>query len=96
MRNNNFESVGEAIQKMLKTFNLKPRYDQTHLINSWERIVGKPIARMTTKLYFKNGVLYVKLDSPAVKNDFQLNKSHVLAVFKNEFGEDLIRDIVLL
>lgn len=95
-RKKEFKSIGDAIRDLLNAYRLNNRFDETALINSWERLVGKPIARNTQSLYMKNRVLFVKFDSPALKNDFLLNKGHVLEMFKKEFGEAMISDIVLL
>jgi len=89
-----FRSVGQAIRDMLNTYRLTHKYDEANLIGSWERLVGKPIAKRTKKIYIKNSVLFVEFDSPTMRNDFSLHKAAVLEMFKKEFGEGIITEII--
>jgi predicted nucleic acid-binding Zn ribbon protein len=89
-----FQSVGQAIRNLLNSYNLQNRFDEANLINSWERLVGKPIARRTKKIYIKNRVLFVEFDSPTMRHDFEFHKPQVLEMFKKEFGEGVITGII--
>jgi predicted nucleic acid-binding Zn ribbon protein len=91
-----FQSVGQAIRDLLNSYRLTSKFDETQLISSWERIAGKPIAKRTKKIYIHNKVLFVELDSPSMKHDFSLHKVQVLDMFKKEFGEGIINDIIAM
>ena len=95
-RKNDFQSVGQAIRELLNSYRLSTKFDETQLINSWERIAGKPIAKRTKKLYIRDKVLFVELDSPSMKHDFSLHKIQVLDLFKKEFGSGIITDIIAM
>ena len=91
-----FQSVGDAIREMLNSYRLKNKYDEANLIESWERLVGKPIAKRTRKIYVKDKILFVEFDSPSMRHDFSLHKVAVLEMFKKEFGEGIITEIVAM
>jgi predicted nucleic acid-binding Zn ribbon protein len=91
-----FQSVGQAIRDLLNSYNLSSRFDEANLLNSWERLVGAPIARRTRKLYIKNSVLFVEFDSPSMRHDFEFHRAYVLEVFKKEFGAGIISNIVAM
>ncbi len=91
-----FQSVGQAIRDMLNSYRLTSKFDEANLIGSWERLVGKPIAKRTKKVYIKNKVLFVEFDSPTMRHDFSLHKTEVLALFKKEFGEGIITEIIAM
>ncbi len=91
-----FQSVGQAIRDLLNSYRLTSKFDETQLIASWERIAGKPIARRTKKIYIRNKVLFVELDSASMKHDFALHKAQVLDLFKKEFGSGIITDIIAM
>lgn len=93
---NDFQSVGQAIRELFNTYKLTSKFDEANLIESWERLVGKPIAKRTKKLYIRNKVLFVEFDSPTMRHDFSLHKSHILDVFKKEFGEGVITEIIAM
>ena len=89
-------TVGEALRELLDTYKLTARYEQTQLIQSWERLMGPPIARRTDKLFIKDQKLYVKLSSAPLKQELNLSKSKILALFLQEFGEVIVEDVVFL
>ena len=39
--------MGQAIRELLNSYRLTSKFDEANLINSWERIAGKPIAKKT-------------------------------------------------
>jgi predicted nucleic acid-binding Zn ribbon protein len=93
---NDIQSIGQAIRNMLSSYRLTNKFDEATLINSWERIAGKPIAKRTKKIYIRDKVLFVELDSPSMKHDFSLHRTQVLELFKKEFGAGIITDIVAM
>jgi len=95
-RKDEFQSVGQAIRNMLNSYRLTNKYDEANMMGSWERLVGKPIAKRTRKLYIKDKVLFVEFDSPTMRRDFALHKSEILELFKKEFGAGVITEIVAM
>jgi predicted nucleic acid-binding Zn ribbon protein len=92
----NTKHIGQAIQQLLSTYQIKSKFDEANLVSSWERLVGKPIAKRTKKVYIRNKVLFVELDSPSLKHDLNLHKTKILDILKNEFGNDAVHEIVLM
>lgn len=88
--------ISQAIQELLKSQHLKPRFDEANVIVSWERIVGKSIARRTRKIYIRNKVLFVELVSPSLKQDLGYHKVQMLELFRKEFGEAVIAEIIFM
>src|SRR5688500_6032815 len=91
-----FQTMGQAIRQLLNSYRLTTKFDEANLIGSWERLAGKPIAKRTKKIYIRNKVLFVELDSPSMKHDFSLHKDQVLELFKKEFGSGIITDIIVM
>ncbi len=88
--------IGQAINKLLSSYHLKSKFDEASVVGSWERLVGKPIARRTKKVFIKNKVLFVQIESSSMKHDISLHKTHILEIFQKEFGKDTIQEIVLM
>jgi predicted nucleic acid-binding Zn ribbon protein len=95
-KKDDIQSVGQAIRNMLNSYRLDTKFDEANIIGSWERIVGKPIARRTRKLSIRNSVLFVEFDSPTMRRDFSFHKEHILKLFKTEFGPGVITEIVAM
>lgn len=95
-KNDNTHHIGEAIQELLRSYQIKSKFDEATLISSWEKMVGKPVAKRTKKLSIRNKVLFVELDSPAMKNDLNLHKAQILEMFRKEFGTAIIRELIIM
>ena len=92
----NAQHVGDAIQELLRSYHLKSKFDEASLVASWERLVGRSVAKRTKKVSVRNKVLFVELDSPAMKNDLNLHKKQIVDLFQKEFGPDVIKEIVIM
>ncbi|MBS1950857.1 MAG: DUF721 domain-containing protein [Bacteroidetes bacterium] len=90
------QHIGDAIQHLLKEYHLKPKFDEACVIASWEKIVGKPVARHTKNIYVRNKVLFIELDSPTLKSDLSFHKNQLLNRLENEFGKNVLKEIVLM
>lgn len=90
------EHIGQAINKLLSSYHIKSKFDAANIIGSWERLVGKPIAKRTKKVFIKDRVLFVQIESTAMKHDISLHKGQILDIFQKEFGADVVREIVLM
>jgi len=88
--------IGQAINKLLNSYHIKSKFDAANIVGSWERLVGKPIAKRTKKVFIKNKVLFVQIESSSMKHDISLHKSHILEIFQKEFGKDVIQEIILM
>lgn len=88
--------IGQAIGNLLSSYHLKTKFDEANLIGSWERLVGKPIAKRTKKVYIRNKVLFIHLESSSMKQDLSLHKTRILEIFHKEFGKGVVNEIVIM
>ncbi len=91
-----FQSVGDAIRDLLNSYRISSKFDEMNLISSWEKLVGKPIASRTKRIFIRNTVLFVEFDSASMRHDFSLHKAEVIDLFKKEFGPKTITDIIVM
>ncbi len=90
------QHIGQAIKDLLKQYHLKPKFDEASVVASWEKLVGKPMARHTKRIYIRNKVLFIELDSPSMKSDLSFHKNQLLKTLENEFGKGVLKEIVLM
>jgi hypothetical protein len=63
-RKSETSSMKEAINTMLESYKIKNQFNINRLISSWQSMMGPPIAKRTEKIFVKEAVLFVKLNSP--------------------------------
>ncbi len=95
MRRSKTISLGEAINDYIKEMNLDRGLSEIHLLNSWEEIVGKAISSRTKKIYIKDQVLFVYLDSSVVRNELLMLRESLRNKLNEKAGGQIIKDIVL-
>lgn len=95
-RKSEVSSLKECIDELLNSYKLKGKLNQTHILASWEKIMGNPIAKRTVQLFFQDNKLFVKLNSAPLKQELSMSKSKIIKLLNEDVGEKLIEDVVFL
>ena len=96
MKKSNEQKLGDAIREMIEAYRLESRLDEVSLLNSWEKVTGKLIAKYTRNIYIKNRKLYVRIESPSLKNELSYARSRIVDGLNKEVGKKVIDDLILL
>jgi predicted nucleic acid-binding Zn ribbon protein len=94
VKRDNDQSLGDAIRQFLRTYHLEDKMNETRLIRSWGKVVGKMVDTHTKGLQIRNKVLYVKLDSPALRTELGYAREKLITALNKEAGEVVIAEIV--
>lgn len=89
-------TLKQAIDDLLNAYQLRGKYNETYLVTYWEKLMGRPIASRTGKLYVKDRKLFVQIHSAPLKNELLLAKSKVIDLINREMGEAVIDDVVFI
>lgn len=95
MQKSNEQSIREAIDLMLKTYGLDGRMKEIRLIDSWEKVMGKPVARHTREIFIRERRLFVRLDSAALREELSYGREKILKMLNEEAGEQILDEVVL-
>jgi predicted nucleic acid-binding Zn ribbon protein len=96
LKRTNTQSLGEVIKDYLKALGLDKKMKEVSIINRWEEIIGRQIARATKDIYIDRGILFLKIDSSVIKNEILMIKKGLIKKINDETGEIIINDIVLI
>ncbi|MEM0995816.1 MAG: DUF721 domain-containing protein [Bacteroidota bacterium] len=92
-RKDNEFSIGEAIDAYLESRGLKEQSLVERVISDWPRIMGNAIAENTEKLWFRDGIFYVKMGNPIWKNELGLARSKIRDLLNKELGAQLVKEV---
>ncbi|MEA3444877.1 MAG: DUF721 domain-containing protein [Bacteroidota bacterium] len=95
MRHRRIEPLSDVLNHYLQALGLDKKINEVRLINSWEETVGKIIAKSTTNIFIRNGVLEVHIRSSVIKNELLLLKDGLIQALNDKVGNKVIHDIVL-
>jgi len=95
MRKTNEKPLKAAIEEFLDTYHLHDKLNEAKIIQSWEAVVGEMIARNTSQLHIRNKVLYVKVNSAALRNELLFARNKIISALNKKAGSKVIEDLVL-
>lgn len=87
--------IGDLIKEFYEQHRGSEYLDEVKAINSWPKVVGPFIASHTIDLSIKNHVLFVRVDSDALRNELNYSKSLLLKNLNNLLGKEILTEIVL-
>jgi len=94
-KNNNLIKLGDAISQIFKEEKLDEKYSIFAIRNGWEGIVGRTVAKHTTQINYAQGILFISIDSPVVRNEAAYVKEEIIQKVNTFVGKRLIRELVL-
>jgi len=95
MRRSKTISLAEAVNDYIKEMHLDVKLNEVSVINSWEETVGRAISSRTTKIFIRDHVLYVHLNSSVVRNELLMLREALKEKLNQKAGSEVIKDIVL-
>lgn len=93
MRKKNEITISEAIRYFIKEHGMEQRVLDSMVIDAWNEQMGKFMEKYTDNLYVKNKMLFVKINSPAIKNELSYGKSKIIKHINAYVGEEYITDV---
>lgn len=81
------------IDRFLKSYRLDKKMKEMDVINAWPEMMGIAVANRTDKLYIRNKVLHVKMNSSVMREELA-NGKQIIILRVNEFaGSQIINDV---
>lgn len=79
---------------MMNQYGLSKRYKEFRMLQSWSEMMGPMVAKRTDDLFIRNGSLYVKLKSAALRNELGFEKQKIIRMLNEKAGQNIIDDII--
>ncbi len=95
MRKKNQQNIGEVIKELIDTYQIGNQINNAKVAVYWEKLMGSQIARQTTRIWVRDGVLYVNLTSSSLKQELFYAREKICAHINSALGEAYIKEVVL-
>ena len=89
------QSIGQAIMDFLKENQLEQPLLERQLVAKWGEVMGAVVNELTRSVEIKNGVLYVKVKSAALRQQLFECRFEVVKKMNESVGAEVIRDVRL-
>ena len=87
--------LGDLIKEFYELHKGPDYMNEIKVINSWPKVVGPFIASHTIDLSIKNNILFVRVDSDALRSELSYSKSLLMKNLNAIAGKEVVKEIVL-
>lgn len=95
MRRNKTQSLREVIEDLINEYKIGSRLKEASIINVWNSVTGKAISSRTTRVYIKDGILHIYLNSSVVKNELLMLRETLKEQLNKRVGETVVKEIII-
>ncbi len=94
-RQNEFHSIQELMNDVIKENKLTKGMRQIAVKEAWEKLMGKGIVSYTNKIELNGKTLVVKLKSSVLREELSYGKDKIIKMMNTELKEKLISKLIL-
>lgn len=99
MKNRRFEKetkekdMGSLVDKLMKSLGLQDKMKEIEVIEAWPELMGNGVAHRTEKLYIRNKILHIKLNSSVMRDELQYGRTIIIDRVNKFAGFGIIHDV---
>ena len=93
MRRSKEQPIGEVIKELLKNYDIKSKFNEAHVITSWDKLMGPSVTKYTVKIEVEKRILFVKLNNAALKQELSYARQKIKKMLNDEIGEEVLLDV---
>jgi hypothetical protein len=95
---NDPKELNQLLADALRRCNLEDTVTRGQVEDAYREVVGELIVKLTQKVQFdvRNGMLMVKLASPALKHEISLKTTSLIAAVNARLPRAVVKKLVLL
>lgn len=87
------QSISDLLNMYLRREGLETPLLQRRAIDAWEKVVGAGVAPYTGEKFIKNQTLFVKILSPALRQDLTMMRTQLVKRINEAVGSMVIADV---
>lgn len=89
------QNIDDITQQFMREYSLETPLLERRLVASWKEVV--PAAEQYTEsVEIRNQTLWVKISSPALRNDLLMQRTELTRLLNNKVGANIINDIRII
>ena len=91
-----FERIGGPLDELLNALNLRDAMAGWQAVELWEAVVGPRVAAHAKAVSFRDGVVFVEVDTAAWMNELAYLRRKITADLNARLGRERVTEIRLL
>ena len=93
MRRSKGQPIGEVIKELLKNYDITSKFNEAHIITSWDKLMGPSVTKYTVKIEVEKRILFVKLSNSALKQELSYAREKIKKMLNDEVGDEVLLDV---
>ncbi len=93
-RKNTTQSLKDVLGEIMNEPKLRKGVMEFRAVHYWEKVMGKSVAGITKSVYFRNGTLFVSLNSSVVRGELVMLKDKIIKNMNEAIGSETIKNII--
>ena len=93
MRRSKGQPIGEVIKELLKNYDITSKFNEAHVITSWDKLMGPSVTKYTVKIEVEKRILFVKLSNAALKQELSYARQKIKKMLNDGVGEEVLLDV---
>ena len=93
MRRSKEQPIGEVIKELLKNYDITSKFNEAHIITSWDKLMGPSVTKYTVKIEIEKRILFVKLSNAALKQELSYARQKIKKMLNDDVGEEVLLDV---
>ena len=93
MRRSKEQPISEVIKELLKSYDITSKFNEAHIITSWDKLMGPSVTKYTVKIEVEKRILFVKLSNAALKQELSYARQKIKKMLNDEVGEEILLDV---
>ena len=90
------ELLTDVVRRFMRESGLETPLNQYRILQAWPEVVGKAVAEATGQLYVKNQSLYVRILSPVLRTELQMQRAALTRDLNEKVEAMVIADVVFI
>lgn len=92
----NEKPIKQVIKELYKRYQIGKKMDEQTVIHHYPQVVGTLIHKYTESVFIRDGVLFLRISSPVIKNEINYAKEKLCKSLNEAVGKEVVRKIVLI
>ena len=95
MRNKGAKRLKDILKNVIKKQKLGKKLDDVEVLNQLNLILGKNLQAYIINSYFKNGTIFLHLNSSVLRSELKYQKEGIIESINKKMGKKIVKDVQL-
>lgn len=92
-KRSNQQTLGQALKHFIKQNGKEELIWEVKAEEAWHKVMGKFFEKYTDRIEVRQRVLYVKINSPAMRQELMMGKSKIIANINEELRKEFLIEV---